>query len=147
MNLIFRLSFVSVFLAGCATYSPLTDKGGASPERAADGSSSPITEEEAWKIAGRMVSEREGWVEYQPGANGLIDVISYRARRIDNGGWQVMARKGRTDKYRERIVYSQGPSVIVIVSKFGTVTHYERVNESKTPPAGRNKSPISFRVS
>ena len=146
MNLIFRLSFLGVLLAGCATHSPLTDKGGASPDRAADGSPSPITEEQAWKIAGRMVTQREGWVEYQPGANGLIDVISYRARRINNGGWKVMARKGITDSHRERIVYRPGLSAMVIVSKFGTVTHYDRVNESKASPAARKKSPISFSV-
>ena len=146
MNPIFRLSFLAILLAGCATYSPLTDKGGPSPDCAADASPSPISEEQAWKISGRLVTEREGWAEYQPGAKGLIDVVSYRSRRINNGAWLVMARRGITDSQGKRLVYKSGPSILVVVSKFGTVTHYDRVDESKPLRAARTQAPVRFTV-
>ena len=139
MTLLLRslLPLSLIFLSACSSYSPLTDKGGGDPERAADGSPSPVSREQAWKIARVMVTEREGWSDYQPSAEGPIHIVSYSSQRINHGAWRVVAHKGVTGSSHRYIGYDSEPPVILILNKQGSVIHYARRHEGNAAGSRR----------
>jgi hypothetical protein len=129
MNLIPRFLLISVLLGGCAPLSPLKDKGGATSDVAADGSFSPIPQGQVWKIAKAMIAEREGWPERQVDFKGLIHVVAYSSRRINDGGYRVEAHRAITTAGHGDCAWDSTPPVVFIVNKEGAVIHYERLRE------------------
>ena len=130
MNHLRRVLLPLVFVGGCASFSPLYDHGGDIPPNAADGSSSPISREESWAIAKTAIAKRERWPEQQLGPDGLLHFVAYGSRRINNGGWRVVAHRAVTAIGHPDCGYDPIPPAIIIINNRGTVTHYVRQYES-----------------
>ncbi len=126
MKLFCRLLLPLVFLGGCTSLSPLHDPGGELPSRAADGSSSTISEEQSLAIAKATIARREGWPENQLGADGLIHTVAYGSRRINNGGWRVVAHRAVTTARHADCGYDPIPPAVITINKRGRVSHYTR---------------------
>lgn len=129
-NTIMNLSSIRLLplllLGGCAMLSPLNDEGGKTSEVAADGSSTSITRDQAWKIAKAAVAEREGWPERQRGSDGRIHGVLYSLRRINHGGYRVEAHRSIQAPPHPCEVYDSTPPVVMVIDRQGQVTHYVR---------------------
>jgi hypothetical protein len=114
-------------LWACKSTSPLDDQGGGDPLRAADGSSSRISEKQALVIARKEIAKREGWPEPKIDSHHLVHTVYYGSHRIDHGGWRVVAHRAvAEDRPGGALGYDPIPAVIMIINERGSVTHYIR---------------------
>lgn len=124
MNLFRSLLLSSILVGGCTSLSPLGDCGGGLPTTAADGSLSPISQEQSWAIAKATLAKREGWPEGKLGTDGLIHTIAHGSRRINNGGWRVVAHRAVAEVGHGDCGYDPIPAAVLIINNRGIVTHY-----------------------
>jgi hypothetical protein len=109
-------------LPGCKSVSPRDFALGAT-----DGSTTPITENQAWAIAKAEVTKREHWPDHQVGQDKLIHTVCYIATRIDNGRWRVVAYKCVTEDHPDAgCAYDAIRPAIMIINRKGIVTRYFR---------------------
>lgn len=113
-----------MFLNACAYHSPLIDHGGGRADCAQDGSSSPLTEEQAKEIARSTVLEHEHWTESRRDEDGHWHVIDYQLQRINEGGWRVDVRRVIIPANHGCMLHDEGLAVILIIDRRGRVTHY-----------------------
>ena len=123
-------------LGGCASTSALDDHGGRLPTEAADGSPSPITQEQTWTVAEAELLKREHWPNSQRDAAGLIHTVAYSSRRINRGGWRVVAQKAVTEGTPDGgggCAYDPGvPAVVMIIDRRGRVVNYSHLADTNS---------------
>jgi hypothetical protein len=121
------ITFALLVVAGCTAMSPIDDHGGHTADEATDGSSSPLSREQAIAIARLRVDELEHWHDEVPIPNHLTRTVSYAARRINKGSWRVIAhsavRENRPDGGGGS-AYDSVPAAIVIIDKRGAIISY-----------------------
>lgn len=115
-------------VAACRT-SYFVEETGRAWNRAADSSSSPLSEKDVVAIAKVVISKREHWPESKRDPKGLIHTVCYGARRINDGGWVVIAHRGVVESGPNSCgdcVYDPIPAAIIFINKKGDVTRYSR---------------------
>ena len=113
---------------GCGSTDPAAIEIGPKWDVAEDGSASSIPEEQAWGIAKQQVEQHEHWRDKPLVLNHLTHNVSYGARRIDKGGWKVVAhsaiRENRPDG-GGGCAYDPGvPAAVIIIDRRGRVVSY-----------------------
>ena len=130
MNRILILLIFSSTLLGCKSANFVdTEKFTCAWNVAPDGSASKLSDKEANAIAKAIVSKREQWPETYRDKNGLIHIVLYGARRIDNGCWRVIAHKSCYSDSPTGCgdpVFDADPAAIIIINERGKVISYKK---------------------
>lgn len=95
---------------------------GPSSQEAADRSTSPLSQGQAYTIAKAEVAKRERWPENKVGSDHLTHTVAYGASRVNDGGWRVVARQAVTDGHA--VGWYGGSADIIVIDKQGKVTDY-----------------------
>jgi len=80
-------------------------------------------------IADAEVTKREHWPKGRLGSDHLNHTVSYRANRINDGRWRVVAHRGVTESDPHGCgccVYDRIPAAIIIIDMHGIVKSYTR---------------------
>lgn len=98
---------------------------------APDGSPSKLTSAQVVAAAQEVIAKKKGWERWLgrvPAADGWIYTVSYENRRINQGGWRVVAKKGNCDPDARVFVRDPdaGPGVIMEFDEAGRLKRMSR---------------------
>ena len=132
MKFWFFIVTVLIGITGCTVNPSNDDLGGRSVDEAIDHSSSPISREQAVAIARPQVSEREHWRDEVPIRNHITHTISYTARRINKGGWRVVAHSAVQENRLDGgggNAYDPIPAVVIVIDMQGHIINYSHSSD------------------